>query len=152
MVPGWVKPLILQRFFEIITISYFRIWHKNRREYNQPFELLFPMIKLHFGTSNELLYLISIVYLVFSSLKIQGRLYRPKYTTSYFILSEKSSGSQTLKSSNCKKVFLQVQHILLRQLASINVFISMWWLEEHFLYKSVSLLWGSFQPPLFCSL
>ena len=108
------------------------------RKNNQHFELLFFMINLHFGISNQLskyrkidLLLISSICLVFSYLEL------------------KRNDSQTFKCIATAKNFSPVC-MLLVQLAPINYFYSMWQLEENVFYKSLLLPWGSFQPPWSC--
>ena len=63
---------VLERSYEMITVNYFCVCHKNRRKYNQYFKLLFFKLNLHFVISNQIspyrklnLLLINSVYLVF---------------------------------------------------------------------------------------
>ena len=42
----------LKRSYEIITVNYFCIHHKNRWKHNQHFELLYFKKELHFGKSD----------------------------------------------------------------------------------------------------
>ena len=76
-----------------MTTSYFCVHYKNRRKHNLHFKLLFFQVYLHFGTSNEIsaysktcLLHINSIHLVLSSLDLQRRVIKIKYTTSFFTL------------------------------------------------------------------
>ena len=84
-----------KRSCEIITVNYFCVRQKNRGKQYQHFKLLFFKEHLHFGISEQIstygklnLLPFKSIWLVFSSRETQGRLYRPKYTISFFTLSE----------------------------------------------------------------
>ena len=83
--------------YEIISENYFCVRHKNRRKQNQHFKLLFFKLNSHLGPSNHIP---TCTKIKFASHKqhLFGRLfnykskedskYRPKYTSSFFTLSD----------------------------------------------------------------
>ena len=109
-------------------------------------KLLFFLINLHFVLLNQIspyrklnLSLTRSVYFVFLSVKMQKRLQQTKvyHTFSYFVWKETTR--KPLKVTAAKAAFPSVYGML--QLASINVFYSMWWLEGIAFHESLSLLW-----------
>ena len=93
----WNYQFSTERSYEIITVNYFCVRHKNRWKHNQHFKMLFFKENLHFGKSEQTstygkvnLLLIKSIYLIFSSRERQKSLIQTKvYHTSFFTLSEK---------------------------------------------------------------
>ena len=83
------------------------------------------------------LLLVNNIHLFFPSLEIQRRIIQTTSTIlQVLLLCLKRNDSQNFKSSNCKKHFLKCYKLLLLlQVASINVFYSMWWLKTFFFIK-----------------
>ena len=99
------------------------------------------------------LLLVKNIHLFFPSLEIQRRIIQTTSTIlQVLLLCLKRNDSQNFKSNNGKKHFLKCYKLLLLlQVASINVFYSMWWLKTFFLIK-VLITWGLFNHhvlPLF---
>ena len=75
---------LLKRISKIINENYFCVRHKNRWKLNRHLKLLFFTLNLHFRTLNwvsiyeKLKILINMIYLVFFSIEMQGRLIQSK--------------------------------------------------------------------------
>ena len=76
-------------------------------------------------------------------------MYKDQSILQVLLVCLKRNHSQIFKDSSCKKFFLQC--LLLVQLASTNVFYSMWYLEDNLSYKSllVFCVFVFFQPPCY---
>ena len=113
-------------------------------------KLLFFLINLHFVLLNQIspyrklnFPLTSSIYFAFLPPEMQKRLQQTKvyHTFSYFVWKETTR--KPLKVTAAKAAFPSVYGML--QLASINIFYSMWWLEGIAFHESLSLLWDFFK-------
>ena len=96
-------------------------------------KLLFFIINLHSVTSNQIstyrklnLPLTSSIYFDFLPLEMQKKTRTDKIIPQICLLCLKRNDPQTFKSGSCKNSFLQCVAMSLLQLASVNVFYSMW--------------------------
>ena len=123
---------------------------KNRRNHNQSFKLLLFTISLHFVTSNQVsryrktnLPLTSSIYLVVLPLEMQRRLKQTKVYHMFFYFVRKETIHKPLKVAAANTLFFNV-YVIGIQLALMNMFYSMWWLENITFHKSLLLLWEFF--------
>ena len=87
--------------------------------------------------------------MIIFSLDVQRRLIQIKVYHKFFYSVWKEMTHKPSKAKQMWKSFSPV-FMLLVQLASISYFYSMWRLEDIIFYKSLSLPWGSLQPPCSC--
>ena len=112
----------LKRSSEIITENYFSVRHKNRRNYNQSFKLLFFNINLHIGSqkknkcSPHKQYLLCHLF-TRNAKKTQ----MPNYTARFYTLSEKKRPTNLHKQQLWN--ILSRKRVFLVQLASMNNFL-----------------------------
>ena len=129
-VEKWAKEdIVLWRSYEVITVNYFCVQHKNRRKHNQHFKQLFFKTNLHLSdyiSTYGKLNLLSINNIFLSSLleKCKENWCRPKYTTSFLYPVLKEASYKPLKAAAAKKSFQVCLSLI--QLASMNVFHSVW--------------------------
>ena len=142
---GKVNDIQVKRCYEIVVKNYFCVHHKNKWKKPQYFKLLLSLRNLNFGTSNLLstcrkinLLLINSIHLVFSSLETQIRRIQTEVWCNFVFFVWKET---TQKSS---KYSFSTVCVLLVQLASINVFYSIWLLELILGYKGLLLTWRNF--------
>ena len=90
---------------KIVTENYFCVRHKNRRKHNQHFELLYFIINIHFGASNQLsacskinVLFINTIYLVLSSLEIKRTLIQIEVFYRLLLPCLKINNSQNFRS------------------------------------------------------
>ena len=105
--PGHLWWLLL---YEIISVNYFYVRHKNRRKHNQHFKLLFFKLNSHIGASNyKYLHVGNQIYLFGCLFSIKANNTHADQTSlqSCFFFCPNQNDSQTFKSSSCKKFLLQ---------------------------------------------
>ena len=97
----------MYRSYEIITVDYFCVHHKNRRKPNQHSKLLYLKMNLHFDISDQIsayrklnLLPITSIYLVFFSLEMQKKLVQTKF---YY---------KPIRVAAAKKSFLMYMYII----------------------------------------
>ena len=111
-------------------------------------------ISLHFVTSNQVsryrktnLPLTSSIYLVVLPLEMQRRLKQTKVYHMFFYFFRKETIHKPLKVAAANTLFFNV-YVIGIQLASMNMFYSMWWLENITFHKILLLLWEFFNRPV----
>ena len=108
---------------KIVTENYFCVRHKNRRKHNQHFELLYFIINIHFGASNQLsacskinLLFINTIYLVLSSLEIKRTLTQIEVFYRLLLLCLKINNSQNFRSiATVKNLFSSSVNVINRR-------------------------------------
>ena len=104
---------------KIVTENYFCVRHKNRRKHNQHFELLYLIIHIHFGASNQLsacskinLLFINTIYLVLSSLEIKRTLIQTEVFYKLLLLCLKINNSQNFRSIATVKNLFSSENVI----------------------------------------
>ena len=129
----------------MINESYFCVLHKNRRKHNQHFRTavfhkkftlcqIKPNIyiqKTKFASHKEYLFC---VLTCRNAKKTQTDQSIPLV----FLFCLETNNWQTFKSDSCKKPFSPVCTLLVK-LALMNIFYSMWWLDDNFSWKFIVL-------------
>ena len=127
---------------KIVTENYFCVRHKSRRKHNQHFELLYLIINIHFGASNQLsacskinLLFINTIYLVLSSLEIKRTLIQTKVFYKLLLLCLKINNSQNFRSiATVKNLFSSENVINGRQFFFVKIiFLPSGFFNCHFL-------------------
>ena len=116
---------------EIVTENHFCVRHKNRRKHNQQFELLYFIINIHFGASNQLsacskinLLFINTIYLALSSLEIKRTLIQTEVFYRLLLLCLKTNNSQNLGSTaTARNLFSSVNVINGRQFFFVKIIL-----------------------------
>ena len=111
--------------------------------------MFFPM-NLHFVKSNKYLPIENLNLPVFLPLEMQKDSNWPKHTTRFLTLSKKKRSTNPSKWQ-LQNLFSPVCTLLV-QLASMNVFYSMWYLEDITFRESLSLFWYFWSAMLLLSL
>ena len=98
--------------YEIITVNYFCVRHKNRRKHNQHSKLLFFKNNLHSGISDEIwtygklhFLFINSIYLVSCSVEMQRRVTQTKVYYNLFYSVWKETSTNLSKVAAVKTVF-----------------------------------------------
>ena len=116
---------------EIVTENHFCVRHKNRRKHNQQSELLYFIINIHFGASNQLsacskinLLFINTIYLALSSLEIKRTLIQTEVFYRLLLLCLKTNNSQNLGSTaTARNLFSSVNVINGRQFFFVKIIL-----------------------------
>ena len=155
-VEKWAKvDIVLWRSYEVITVNYFCVRHKNSRKHNQHFKQLFFKTNLHLSdyiSTYGKLNLLSInrIFLVFPSREMQRKLMQTKVYYKLSLSSLKRSILQTFNSSSCKKVFPSV--LIIDTTCFDECFSFRLITANSIFYTILSLPRGLVQPPCCCVL